>query len=246
MIEIPFLISLFLSLFAGLYDLKTSDVHEEIPTLMISFGLFYWFINSLIFKNPILFYNSLIFGFFFLLFGLILFKLKMWGDGDAWILGGIGFLAPFQNFFHCIIFLVFLFIIGTFYSLIYILIYGLRSKKIKKKFILEFNKYKSFYLGFLLISIAVSFYYPFFLLIGILPILYIYSKIIEKNMKKKVKVSELKEGDVLADGKIVGLTREEIEKLKKEKKWVEIQDGVRFTIVFPITLIFIYLLLQLC
>jgi hypothetical protein len=44
----------------------------------------------------------------------------------------------------------------------------------------------------------------------------------------------------LVGGDIRGLTPEEFEKLKKTKKFVEIQDGVRFTIVFPLTLIFLY------
>jgi Flp pilus assembly protein protease CpaA len=243
MIEIPFLITLALTLFAGLYDLKTSDVFEEIPALMISLGLFYWFMISLIYKDSFYFLNSLLVGLFFLFFGLLLFKLRFWGNGDAWILGGIGFLLPSFNIpFYPFLFILFVFIIGGVYSLIYIFIYGLLNKKIRKNFVLEFEKYKNICLAFLVLCMLLSIYLPFLILVGSLPIIYLYSRVIEKNMKKRIKTDKLKEGDVLAGKEIVGLTKEEIEKLKKEKKYVEIQEGVRFTIVFPITLIIIYLL----
>jgi hypothetical protein len=252
MIEIPFLTALILTLFAGIYDLKTSDVFEEIPFLMISFGLFYWYIISLVNYNFNYFVNSLLVGIFFLSFGLLLFKLKIWGDGDAWILGGIGFLVPNIETYSSVlplflpypilaIFLIL--IIGGFYSLIYIFFYGLFNKNLKKNFISEFKKYKLAYLGFLFFCAILSVYIPFLVLFGFLPILYTYSKIVEKRMRRRVKTSNLKEGDVLAGNKIVGLTKKDIEKLKKSKKYVEIQEGVRFTLVFPITLIILYLLL---
>lgn len=243
MIEIPFLTCLSILLFAGIYDLKTSDVFEEVPTLLISFGLFYWFIFSLIYKNFTYFFNSVLVGLLFLSFGLLLYKAKVWGDGDAWILGGIGFLVPYlPNTFliYPLSFLFNLLIIGGVYSLFYILVYGALNKEVRKKFILEFKKHSAIYLGFLFTCVFMSVYLPFMFLIGLLPLIYIYAKVIEKGMKKKIKTSELKEGDVLAKGNIIGLKKEEIEKLRKEKKFVEIQDGVRFTIVFPLTLLFLY------
>jgi len=77
-------------------------------------------------------------------------------------------------------------------------------------------------------------------LIGFLPLIYLYAKIIEKGMKKRISTEELKVGDVLAGEEISGLKEEDIMKIRKEKEFIEIQEGVRFTMVFPLTLIFIY------
>jgi len=242
MIEIPFLIAISTTLFAGVYDLKTSDVFEEIPAIMISVGLFYWYIISLIYKEPFYIVNSISVGLFFLFFGLLLFKLGFWGDGDAWILGGIGFLLPFYNHpFYPFLFILLVFIVGGIYSLIYIIVYGLLNKKVRVSFVLEFKKYKNICLGFLILCMLISIFIPIAIFFGFFPIIYLYSKIIEKSMKKRIRTDKLKEGDVLVGREIVGLTKEEIEKLKREKRFVEVQEGVRFTMVFPITLIFIYL-----
>jgi len=109
-----------------------------------------------------------------------------------------------------------------------------------KAFWHEFNKLRAVYIGAIFAGFLVSIYLPFFFLIGFLPILYTYAKVVESGMRKKIPISELSEDDVLVGGDIRGLTLEEFEKLKKTKKFVEIQDGVRFTIVFPLTLIFLY------
>ncbi len=247
MIEIPFIIAFLLSLFAGIYDLKTSDIFEEVPTLMISFGLFYWYIVSLIFENFNYLFSSILVGIFLLSFGLILFKLKIWGDGDAWILGGIGFLVPFLNTplssFYPFLFLFSVLFVGAVYSLIYISVYGLLNKRIKKKFISQLKKNRSILLGFLIPCLIASIYLPFLAVIGVLPIIYIYSKTVEENMKKRIKTHELKKGDVIAGKEIVGVTNEDIKKLKKTKKYVYVQEGVHFTLVFPISLVILYILL---
>jgi len=246
MIDVPFIIAFFLSLFAGIYDLKTSNIFEEVPALMISFGLFYWYMISLIFENFIYLCSSVLVGFFLLSFGLILFKLKLWGDGDAWILGGIGFMVPFLHTpfssTYPFLFLFLVLAVGAVYSLIYILVYGLLDKKIKDRFMKKFNKNKNLILGFLIPCLIASIYLPFLLVIGVLPIIYIYSKAVEDNMKKRIKTSELKEGDVIAGKEIVGVTKEDIEILRKKQRYIEIQEGVRFTTVFPISLFILYIL----
>ena len=243
MIEIPFLTCLAITLFAGIYDLKTSDVFEEIPALLISFGLFYWFIFSLIKSNFTYFINSFLVGVLFLSFGLLLYKARIWGDGDAWIFGGVGFLVPYlPNTFlvYPLSFIFNLLIVGGVYSIFYILIYGALHKEVRKRFVLEFKKHSKIYFGFFFTCVFISLYLPFMFLIGLFPLLYIYAKVIEKVMKKKIKISELKEGDVLAGKEIYGLKAEEIKNLRKTKKFVEIQDGVRFTMVFSLTLLFVY------
>ncbi|MCK4428916.1 MAG: prepilin peptidase, partial [Candidatus Aenigmarchaeota archaeon] len=152
MIEIPFAICSALTLFAGLYDLKTSDVHEEVPALLISFGLFYWFMFSMISNDLAFFFNSVATGLLFLSVGLLLYKIKAWGDGDAWIMGGIGFMVPklpviFLS--YPMSFMFNLMIIGGIYSLFYIIIYGILNINIRKDFVSELKKYRAVHLGFL-------------------------------------------------------------------------------------------------
>ncbi len=248
MIEISFIFFSFIlcfliTLYAGLYDLKTSDVYEEVPALLISFGLFYWFIISLVNGNFAFFLNSVLIGSFFLALGLLLYQLKVWGDGDAWVLGGIGFLVPFLPtpfLFYPLSFVFNVLIVGGIYSMIYIIGYGIIKESVRETFISEIRKHALIYFGFIFTCVLISYYVQFFLIVGLFPIIYIYTKVVEKGMKRKIKVSELKEGDVLVGGEICGLKKEEIEKLKKTKKYVDVQEGVRFTIVFPITLLFLY------
>ncbi len=65
-----------------------------------------------------------------------------------------------------------------------------------------------------------------------------YALAVENNVfKRKVHTSNLKVGDVLIDEKWLGVTQEDIEKLKKEKDYVMIKDGVRFVPVFAITIV---------
>jgi len=58
-------------------------------------------------------------------------------------------------------------------------------------------------------------------------------------MIKKVKISELREGDVLLDFKVWrGITKEEIEDLKRRRvKYVFIKEGVRYAPTFLFSLI---------
>ncbi len=243
LIFFSFILCFLITLYAGLYDLKTSDVYEEVPTLLISFGLFYWFIVSLINGNFAFFLNSILVGSFFLALGLLLYQLKAWGDGDAWVFGGIGFLVPFLPtpfLIYPISFVFNVLIVGGIYSMIYIIGYGIIKENIRKTFISEIKKHTLIYFGFIFACVLISYYIPFFFIVGLFPFIYIYTKVVEEGMKRKIKVSELKEGDVLVRREIYGLKREEIEKLKETKKYVEVQEGVRFTMVFPLTLLFLY------
>jgi len=250
MIVLPFFLALAFTLFAGLYDLKTSNVHEEVPALLGFFGVFYWLIFSLINSDFSYIISSLVTGGVFLSIALLLYKAKIWGDGDAWILGSIGFclpsltsgfLSPITGLISYPAYFLFnLLLVGGVYSIFYIFAYGVLHEGILKAFWHEFNKLRPVYIGAIFAGFLVSVYMPYFFLIGFLPLLYTYARVVEKGMRKKIPITELSEDDVLVGGDIRGLTPEEFEKLKKTKKFVEIQDGVRFTIVFPLTLIFLY------
>jgi prepilin signal peptidase PulO-like enzyme (type II secretory pathway) len=63
-----------------------------------------------------------------------------------------------------------------------------------------------------------------------------YAKLVEdKLFKKKVNVNDLKVGDVISEGRWKGLTKSEIEKIKKVGRYVWIKEGVRFAPVFLFT-----------
>ena len=59
------------------------------------------------------------------------------------------------------------------------------------------------------------------------------------GFKRKIRLSELKEGDVLDDSKLwEGLTKKQVKEIKKSgKKYVVIKDGVRFAPVFAFALL---------
>ena len=55
--------------------------------------------------------------------------------------------------------------------------------------------------------------------------------------KKKIPTGRLSVGDVLENGNWVGLTERQVRKLKREKRYVVIKDGMRFVPVFAIALV---------
>jgi Flp pilus assembly protein protease CpaA len=242
--------ALAVTLFAGAYDLKTSNVHEEVPAILIAFGLFYWLIRSLVSSDLSLIVSSIVSGAIFLILSQILYYAKVWGDGDAWIMAGLGFCLPnlFMDYANFAIgpfsaplhFLFNLFLVGGIYTIGYIAIYGFFDPKLKKSFIGRLNRHRAFYAGSAFGGIMASFFVPYFFLIGIIPILYAYAKTVEAEMKKKIPASELTEDHVIAGGNIRGVTSREIEEIRKKKEYIEVQDGIRFTIVFPLTLVFLY------
>jgi len=246
-----FLLALVFTGFAGLYDLKTSNVHEEVPALMMAFGLFYWLIFSLINSDLSFIIASVSTGLVFSTIAFLLYKSKVWGDGDAFILAALGFclppgtfqlIAPFSSTLpYSAYFIISLFLIGGIYSISYILLYGVFRERIRKDFVAEFGRHRALYLGTVFGGILASCYIPFFFLIGLMPVLYTYAKVVEKGMRRKIPAKDLKEDDVLAGGDIKGIGAENLEALRKKKGFVEVQDGVRFTIVFPLTLVFLYL-----
>ncbi|MBN2094834.1 MAG: hypothetical protein JW727_02200 [Candidatus Aenigmarchaeota archaeon] len=247
---LTFVFALILAVFAGLYDLKTSNVHEEVPAVLISGGLFYWLVYSLVNSDLSFAVSSLLTGIVFLLSGLLLYRARVWGDGDAWILGGLGFclpaisagfLSPFTEVLpYAAYFMFTLFLVGGVYSVFYIVLYGILNRSILSRYWVELGRRRAIYIGALFAGIATSVFVPYFFVMGLLPWLYTYAKVVEAGMKRKIPVSQLKEDDVLAGGDIRGLKREEFEELRRTRSFVDIQEGVRFTMVFSLTLVFLY------
>lgn len=79
---------------AGYLDLKTTEFPDWLPYALIVYallvrGAFAWLLSDWAILT-----NSIAIGLVFLGAGLGLYYLRQWGDGDAWLLGALGFLFP--------------------------------------------------------------------------------------------------------------------------------------------------------
>ena len=254
------LVALIGSLLAGIEDLKTTEISDEIPTLMAAFGLFYWFIFSLQkgFLAPA--FNSVLTGFILLAFGWLFYRTGQWGGGDAKLLSAFGFLFPYTiksgSMPFIITFTLNLFLVGAIYMVVYIALLGLKNQDIIRDFLKRIKKNKKLFFisigiwlvsytvldraGFATISYTLSCVFFFTSLIIIL--FWLYAKSVESvEFVKRIPVSELKEGDVLYNSKKWdGITKEELKHIKKSKKFVKIKEGVRFGPSFFLTLVVTY------
>ncbi len=259
------------SIIAAIIDLKTTEIPDRIPHSMIISGIVLWCIASIISHNywPIL--KSLIVGSAFLAFGFLLYYFGQWGGGDAKLLAAIGFLLPDLKIPHLqfafpISFLLNLFFIGAIYALIYAIVLAIKNEKIICIFFRQLKSIANFliivffilFVLFFALNFFISTYFrqainiPFFIIASFFSILLIsglfimwqFVNIVEKfGMRKRIPVSKLKVGDVLADSKLwEGVTKKEITQIKKAKKFVWIKEGVRFAPAFPLALLFTFLL----
>ena len=247
---------------AGYWDLRYTEFPDWLPYSMIILTLIFRGIFAFIENDWWVLGNSVFVGVGFLSLGLVLYFLKQWGDGDAWLLGALGFLFPSQMFSGVSTFLPFpatLIFNFLFVSLIYLIFYsiflGIKNREVNKKYIEHIRKEKYKLTGFIVFFFAVSWFSVFvtyfwlsfkinytmvmlpFLLTFILLFSY-YAKMVEGNLfKRKVKTSELKEGDVILEGRWRGITKKEIEEMEKKSRHVWIKEGVRFAPVFIITML---------
>lgn len=131
---------------AGLIDLKTTEIPDKIPYVMIAFGLIGHIITSIIIGSywPILF--SVITGLIFLGFGFLMYFGGQWGGGDAKILSAIGFLLPYSVFQGRTLFsfplsyFLNVFLVGAAYMIIYISILSFIRRDILTSFFKYFKK----------------------------------------------------------------------------------------------------------
>jgi len=211
---------------AAIWDLKTTEIPDQIPYIMVAVALITYGIQSYVESNywPIL--NSLIAGLSLLGFGFLMYYFGQWGGGDAKLLSAIGFLLPiapsgFSNlmFPFPLSFLFNLFMVGAGYMLVYALILAVMNRKIIERFT---NDVKSSSNIFILGSIVLFFTFillnlfivnvfsfrtsgEFLIKNSILPLIatififliWKFAKAVEEvGFKKKIPVSKLKVGDV--------------------------------------------------
>ena len=251
-------IALIGSFAAGLYDLKTTNVPDKVCIYMIIMGLILHVLTGIFTKDFSYFINSLLYGSLFLGFGLLMYYTGQWGGGDGELLVAIGVLLPnlslVKTYFpFAISFFINSFFIGTFWSVVFSLYFVYKNPELIKKFFNGFKDPITFFTALIplfLSLLTLNFNYLFsllFLLIFILFIFYKFSKIIEKGFYKRIPVNKLKVDDMLGENipklklykkYIKGLTKEQVKKIKRNRKYVVIKEGIRYGIVFPLALLF--------
>jgi Flp pilus assembly protein protease CpaA len=249
---------------AGYWDLKYTEFPDWLPYSIIASALILRTAFSFITGDFSLLISSLTVGCTFLAIGLGLYLAKQWGDGDAWLLGGMGFLFPdaagfgVTTFFPFPIAMLFNFLFASlFYLIAYSLVLGYRDRKVRKGFAEDLRKnWKTLFLFSLLFfgaawgsvayfSMAMSvplealgtmIFLPF-LLVSVL-IFTRYARAIERHsFRRRISSRDLRPGDVILKKRWKGLKPEEVKNLRKSSRYVWIKEGVRFAPVFIITIL---------
>jgi len=249
MLEIIFLFVAFAgSIIASLCDLKTTEIPDEIPYVMMTIGIVGHLLKSYLVWSYMPFLLSLVFGLGFLGFGFIMYFIGQWGGGDAKILSAIGFLLPELSGIGKTLFFPFplsfffnVFMIGAIYMIFYAIVLSFINRKIWSVFLKDLRANARMILVFNFSLIIVIFlsefvlakYFEMFPLmdmilfgvaivlasIGIF-LLWKFVKVVENvGFRKKIPVSKLRIGDVPLDYKIwEGITEKELKKIKKSGK----------------------------
>ena len=252
---------------AAIWDLKTTEVPDQIPYAMIGIALLIFGYQSFIewSYKPIL--SSMIVGLSFLAFGALMYYLGQWGGADSFLLAAVGFLLPAANiqtlFPFPLTFLFNLFIIGAGYMMIYAIVFSFLNRNIFLQFVKELKASSRLLIfgsvGLIILSLAANYYVgrtflysvsSSFMIVNSILILvsslglflmWKFAKAVEEHgFKKKILASKLRVGDMLMkQKKLVGITAEQIKRIRKSgTRYVWIKEGVRFAPAFVLALIF--------
>lgn len=255
-------------IFANVQDLKRNEIYNWVSFSLIIFALAFRFFYSLFAEGTsfAFFYQGLI-GFvaFFILANLF-YHGKIFAAGDAKLMMAMGAIIPFSEVlktnleFTALFFVLFLFG-GAIYSLLFTFyIAASNFKDFKKEFSKQFKKKQTFVVGSLflaLLFVIFGFSYASFIWLGvfvfIVPYLYLLAYSVDNAcMVKKISPNKLTEGDwIYKDIKLknktvksdwYGLTKKDINLLKKNKKKVWVRYGIPYSPTFLIAfLAFVYM-----
>jgi len=255
-------IALIGSFAAGLYDLKTSNIPDILCILMLITGLAIHSYTGFSTGDFSLLIDSLLYGGLFLLFGLIMYLSGQWGGGDGELLVALGVLLPRVPFVKTyfpfpISFFINSFFIGAAYSIGYSIILSIKNPFVSKNFLNSIKQplLLSVLAIFLTLSVVSFSYFKIisiiFFLFFLLILFWKFAHAIEIGFYKRIPVSKLKVDDMLGEDIpklklykkfIRGLTKEEVKKIKKTKRYIIIREGIRYGLVFPLSLLFTLLL----
>jgi len=265
---IPLITALGGSSLAAAWDLKTTEIPDWIPHAMIALAIIFYALQSYMAWSywPLL--NSVTVGLGLLGVGFVLYYTGQWGGGDAKILAAVGFLLPTlssQSSFmpFALSYLINVFLVGAAYMIIYALLIAIMNRKVITKFFESMRESKNIFIigsvvlflsfiviGFVIIrfsnltlNYAMIFSNSIFASTATvcLFVTWKFAKTVEDvGFKKKIKVSQLRVGDVLQESKVWdGITVKELKKVKSSgKKYIWIKEGVRFAPAFPLALLF--------
>lgn len=271
MLEVLFLIILggiWIS-FAVIQDLKKREIANWLNFSLIIFALGFRFFYSLFStSNFVFFYQGLIgFSIFFIL-GNLLYYGRVFAGGDAKLMIALGAILPFSESLYgnlnlFFMFFMFFLIAGAVYGLIFSLVLAINNRKnFKKEFSKKFREnkyifYSALTLAFILIILSfynsIFAYFAIFILIS--PYLFFSAKAIDKScMIKEIPVKKLTEGDwiykdISVGKKVIkasweGLSKEEINLIRKKHKKVLIRQGIPFSPVFLISYLALILFIR--
>jgi len=249
MLEIIFLVVAFAgSIVASVSDLRTTEIPDEIPYVMMAIGILGHLLKSYLIWSYMPFVLSMIYGLGFLGFGFLMYFTGQWGGGDAKILSAIGFLIPELTVINKSLFFPLplsfffnVFMIGAVYMIFYAIVLSIMNRNIWSIFLkdLRANARMILVFNFCLIivvflsEIVISRYFQSFRFIDMIffgltivlaslgfLLLWKFVKVVETvGFKKKIPVSKLRVGDVPDYYKIwEGITEKELKKIKGSGK----------------------------
>jgi len=241
---------------AVLQDLRRREVDNIWNFSLIFFALAYRAGFS-IYNNDYWFLLNGIIGFvIFLILGNLFYYLRVFAGGDAKLMIALGPLLPLSynwivNFKIFGLFILLFLITGSVYVLVWSIILMIKNwKKFKKQYVRYFNNYlKMFFIAFLFfilwIIIGVFFKSSFFVIFGIVvmlfPVLFVFAKSVEEScMIKSLDPKKVTEGDwlyhdVLIRGKSIkadwdGVSKRELFLMRKRmNKKILIKECIPFT-----------------
>jgi Flp pilus assembly protein protease CpaA len=250
---------------AGYLDLKTTEFPDWLPYSMIALAIAVQAASSFLSSDWSILMNSAAIGVVFLGLGLGLYFLRQWGDGDAWLLGALGFLFPTAAGFPAngsllpfpMVMLFNFFAVAFAYVIAYSVALSLRSRGTWGGFVASLKKdyrnpalmiagFSAVYfalIGFMLFRFGIEPPSPAYivglpLLIAFVVVFFKYGMYIEGRVfKRRIHVSKLRAGDVPVGEKWRVLKQSEVNALKKRGGYVWIKEGVRFAPVFFLTLL---------
>jgi Flp pilus assembly protein protease CpaA len=252
---------------AAIWDLKTTEVPDQISYAMIVIALILFGYQSITNRSFTPIVDSIVPGLAFLAFGwFIMYHLGQWGGADALLMASVGFLLPgFPNYGQTIVpypftFFYNVFLVGAVYLMLYAVVFAILNKKIFSNFLKDLrtnSKLVSLCFIVLFIVFLVANWYiskiflmPSNLLIdSVVPLvlsmllfaIWKFAKAVEKyGFKKRVPISKVKVGDMLLEErKLVGVTEKQLKQIKRSgKRYVWIKEGARFAPAFPLAILF--------
>lgn len=240
---------------AILQDMKRREVDNLWNFSLIAFALAYR-ISVSVFMNDYWFaLNGFIGLIIFILLGNLFYYARLFAGGDAKLMIALGAILPLSYSWIINIkifgFFILLFLLGgSIYAMIYAFCLIVANwKNFKKEFVNQWNKCRILFLiglVFCLIWILIAFFISQtgFVLIGLVillfPILYVFAKAVEEScMVREVFWNKVTEGDwlykdVKIGNKLIkanweGVSKKELELIKRSRKKIFIKYGIPFT-----------------